>query len=93
MSASKSDSRPGVSASRFDPRPGVGSNEKTYLGKSPKKACVRLLVLAAVAAGVAGAFAASIEFRTWLRVERRRLTSALRHAFGIRSAWSSSEHP
>jgi hypothetical protein len=69
VSTSKSDSRPGVSGSRFDSRPGVRSNESIYLGKSPKKACVRLLVLALAAAVVAGAFAASVDFRTWLRVE------------------------
>jgi hypothetical protein len=68
MSDSRSDSRPG--SSRFDSRPGVRSNEKVYPGKSPKKACVRLLLLALLAAGVALAFAGSLEFRTWLRVER-----------------------
>src|SRR5262249_12490631 len=49
--------------------PGVRSNESIYPGKSPKKACIRLLILAVAAAGVAGAFAASVDFRTWLRVE------------------------
>jgi hypothetical protein len=69
MSDSRSDSRPGIPGSRFDSRPGVRSNETTFLGKSPKKVCVRLLGLALIAAGVAAAFAASFDFRTWLRVE------------------------
>lgn len=68
MSESKFDSRPG--ASRFDSRPGVRSSEITFLGKSPRKVCVRLLLMAAAAAMVAGAFAGSVDFRTWLRVER-----------------------
>src|SRR5215211_7178441 len=68
MSESRFDSRPGES--RFDSRPGVRSSETTFPGLYPTKACVRLLLLAVVAAGVAGAFAASEDFRTWLRVER-----------------------
>src|SRR5215207_6785800 len=79
MADSRSDSRPGVSdsrfdsrpgESRFDSRPGARSSETIFPGISPKKACVRLMLLAVVAAGVAVAFAASEDFRTWLRVER-----------------------
>src|SRR5262245_15691282 len=70
MSDSKFGSHPGTSVSRFDSRPGVRSNETFFLGKSPKKACIRLLLLTSAAAAVASAFAASEDFRTWLRVER-----------------------
>ena len=70
MSESKFGSHPGTYGSRFDSRPGVRSNETIFLGKSPKKACIRLLLLASAAAAVAAAFAASEDFRTWLRVER-----------------------
>jgi hypothetical protein len=70
MADSRFDSHPGVSGSRFDSRPGVRSNETLFLGKSPKKVCVRLVLLALACAGVAAAFAASLDFRTWLRVDR-----------------------
>lgn len=59
-----------MSESRFDSRPGTGSDEIIYPGKSPWKACVKLVLLAVVAAVVTAAFAASEDFRTWLRVER-----------------------
>src|SRR5215213_8791581 len=81
MSDSRSDSHPGTS--RFDSRPGVRSNEKTYPGKSPKKGCVRLLLLAVAAAGVAGAFAASVDFRTWLRVEPAAARGAAAASSGV----------
>jgi hypothetical protein len=64
------DSRPGGPVSRFDSRPGVRANEVHYPGKSPWKACLRLLFLAVATAGVATAFAASLDFRTRLRVDR-----------------------
>ena len=63
------DSRPSAFTSRFDSRPGVRSNETIFPGKSPWKACVRLVFLGLACAGVAAAFAASEEFRTKLRVE------------------------
>jgi hypothetical protein len=63
-------SRPGLTVSRFDSRPGLRSNETLFPGKSPSKACVRLVLLGVACAGVAGAFAASLDFRTWLRVDR-----------------------
>jgi len=81
MSDSKSDSRPGTSSpgfdsrpggpvSRFDSRPGVRSNEVHYPGKSPRKACIRLVVLGLATAAVAAAFAVSEDFRTRLRTDR-----------------------
>lgn len=68
MADSKFDSRPGES--RFDSRPGVRSSETIFPGVYPRKACVRLVLLAVAAAAVAAAFAASEDFRTRLRVER-----------------------
>ncbi len=58
-----------MSESSFDSRPGTRRNEIVFLGKSPGKVCVRLLLLGLAVAGVASAFAASEEFRTWLRAE------------------------
>lgn len=59
-----------MSESRFDSRPGTRSNEVVFAGKSPPK-MYKLMFLAFAAAVVAGAFAGSFEFRSWLRVERR----------------------
>jgi hypothetical protein len=73
---SKFDSRSGVSSfdsrlgtSCFDSRPGTRSNEFVFRGKSPP-AVYKLLLLAIIAGGFAWAFAGSIDFRTWLRVDR-----------------------
>jgi hypothetical protein len=57
--------------SRFDSRPGVRSNEVIFLGRSPRKVCIQYLILGLIAASVAIAFAGSIDFRTWLCVERK----------------------
>lgn len=56
--------------SKFDSRPGTRSNESVFLGKSPIKACVQLVLLALAASAVATAFAASEEFRNFLRVDK-----------------------
>jgi hypothetical protein len=60
-----------MSESRFDSRPGVRSNEMVFLGRSPRKVCIKYLILGLAAAIVAIAFAGSIDFRTWLWVERK----------------------
>jgi hypothetical protein len=58
-----------MSESRFDSRPGTRSNEIVFPGRSPWKVCLQLLFLAFAAGVLASAFAASEEFRTWLRVQ------------------------
>jgi hypothetical protein len=61
---------PLVSESKFDSRPGTRSNETVFLGKSPVKTCIQLVLLALAASAVAAAFAASEEFRNFLRVDK-----------------------
>lgn len=63
-------SHPGIPVSRFDSRPGFRSNEITFPGKSPRKVCIRLVLLGLATAAVAVAFAGSLDFRTRLRVDR-----------------------
>jgi hypothetical protein len=61
---------PLVYESKFDSRACARENETVYLGKSPWKKCVQLLLMALAAAVVAYSFAANQEFLNWLRVER-----------------------
>lgn len=65
------------------PSPDSRPVETVYLGKSPRKVCARLLLAAVLAGAVAAAFAASVDFRTWLRVEARAAPWAAALAGGV----------
>ena len=60
-----------MAESSFDSRPATRPNEIVFRGISPGRSAARFMFLTLVAAAVAWAFAGSIDFRTWLRVERR----------------------
>jgi len=83
-----------MAESSFDSRPATRPNEIVFRGISPWKVCARFMFLTLVAAAVAWAFAGSIDFRTWLRVERRAapwaaaLSGGAATVFFVCAAWT-----